>query len=123
MSFLRGANPDFSANEILYQLRETKAAVMIAHPDCFSAATTAAREYGLPPERVVLFNADRSYKHQYLTVDDIVQHGRENALAFQERKLNPGEAKTKLAFLSFSSGTTGRPKVGSLGESTIMSIT
>ena len=30
---------------------------------------------------------------------------------FVERHLKPGEGKTKLAFLSFSSGTTGNPKV------------
>jgi len=30
--------------------------------------------------------------------------------SFVERHLNPGEAKTKIAFLCFSSGTTGRPK-------------
>lgn len=31
-------------------------------------------------------------------------------MAYTERALRPGEGKTKLAFLSFSSGTTGKPK-------------
>ena len=44
------------------------------------------------------------------TISDLVKEGLSQYPSFKERKLNPGEAKTKLAFLSFSSGTTGKPK-------------
>ena len=46
-----------------------------------------------------------------MSVDDLVKLGSESERVFEERKLLPGEAKTKLAFLNFSSGTTGKPKV------------
>ena len=46
-----------------------------------------------------------------VTVEDLIEEGLVQRQAFSERKLAPGEGKKKLAFLSFSSGTTGRPKV------------
>jgi acyl-coenzyme A synthetase/AMP-(fatty) acid ligase len=46
-----------------------------------------------------------------MMVDDLIQNGLRSESNFVERKLQKGEAKTKVAFLSFSSGTTGKPKV------------
>lgn len=50
-----------------------------------------------------------------MTVQHLIERGigelNANGPAFVERRLAKGEAKTKVAFLSFSSGTTGRPKV------------
>lgn len=43
---------------------------------------------------------------------DLVEEGVGRKKCYTERRLAPGEARTKIAFLSFSSGTTGRPKVG-----------
>jgi acyl-CoA synthetase (AMP-forming)/AMP-acid ligase II len=46
------------------------------------------------------------------TVQTLIEDGlRLGQPQFVERKLEKGEAKTKVAFLSFSSGTTGKPKV------------
>lgn len=45
---------------------------------------------------------------------DLVEEGLARPTSFVERTLAPGEAKTKLAFLSCSSGTTGKPKVRTL---------
>lgn len=50
-----------------------------------------------------------------VTVQSLIERGlgdlNANGPHFVERKLGKDEAKTKLAFLSFSSGTTGKPKV------------
>jgi 4-coumarate--CoA ligase len=46
------------------------------------------------------------------TVETLVTQGLASPPRFTERKLRSGEGKTKVAFLSFSSGTTGKPKVG-----------
>jgi long-subunit acyl-CoA synthetase (AMP-forming) len=108
---ISGANPDFSTNELLYQLQATKATVLIAHPDNIDIATVAAQQYGLSSERLLVFDTQNSPKTHKVSVEDMIELGRTHAPSFQERKLKPGEGKTKLAFLSFSSGTTGRPKV------------
>ncbi|TFK39014.1 phenylacetyl-CoA ligase [Crucibulum laeve] len=109
---ISGANPDFSSNELLYQLRETEASIIIVHPDALATALSAALEAGVSSERVVLFNAKESVPSNttHETVNDLIELGLRSELAFVERRLRPGEAKTKLAFLSFSSGTTGKPK-------------
>jgi acyl-coenzyme A synthetase/AMP-(fatty) acid ligase len=42
---------------------------------------------------------------------DLIEHGLNQEAKFAECRLEPGEAKTKVAFRLFSSGTTGKPKV------------
>jgi 4-coumarate--CoA ligase len=85
-----------------------KAAVIIAHSSSLHTALGAARVAGIPSDRVITF--DESGQP---TVDSIIQLGLRNKPAFVERRLKKGEAKTKVALLSFSSGTTGKPKVRS----------
>ncbi|KAF8904128.1 phenylacetyl-CoA ligase, partial [Gymnopilus junonius] len=110
---ISGANPDFTSSELLYQLQTTKASVMIVHPDSLATALDTARKAGLAEDRIVLFDTNNittdMYK-KYETVGNLFEFGLRNKTSFTERTLAPGEGKTKLAFLSFSSGTTGRPK-------------
>jgi 4-coumarate--CoA ligase len=103
-----GANPTYNVEELLYQIRVVKAAVIIAHSSSLHTALGAARVAGIPSDRVITF--DESGQP---TVDSIIQLGLRNKPAFVERRLKKGEAKTKVALLSFSSGTTGKPKVRS----------
>lgn len=50
-----------------------------------------------------------------VTVQELINRGsgelNVDGPKFFERKLSKGEAKDKIAFFSFSSGTTGKPKV------------
>jgi len=108
---ISGANPDFSANELLYQLQATKSALLIAGPDGLAVAEAAAQQYGLSSDRILVFNAASSFQTEKVSIEEMIKLGRTHAPSFTERRLKPGEGKTKVAFLSFSSGTTGRPKV------------
>ena len=47
---------------------------------------------------------------QHPTVSALVTAGLAKHTVFAERTLQPGEARTKIALLCFSSGTTGTPK-------------
>ena len=89
--------------------------MIIAHPESLKIAFEVAEMAGLTQDRVVLFNVGSSMstysKSKRDTIDDLVEYGLNMKTSFSEKRLNPGEAKTKLAFLSFSSGTTGQPKV------------
>lgn len=110
----RGANPDFSSDELLYQLKETKASVLIVHPDALTTALAAARAADIPPDRIIVFDPTPpvQYRGNHCTVGELINQGLARPEpSYVERTLRPGEAKTKLAFLSFSSGTTGKPKV------------
>ena len=90
--------------------------MLISHAGSLPVALAAARAAGLPRERIVTFDtpgasgaeqADASV----VSFAALVAEGLARPTAYAERRLAPGEGKTKLAFLSFSSGTTGRPKV------------
>lgn len=82
------------------------------HPDSLDIALSAARAAGVPSESVVLFDGSSPVPANRLTVGDLITRGLSSSDDnFVEKRLGPGEGKTKLAFLSFSSGTTGRPKV------------
>ncbi|KAF7365396.1 Phenylacetyl-CoA ligase [Mycena venus] len=103
------ANPDFGRKELEYQLKATKATLIIIHPDALETATSAAQTLGLSLDRILVFDVQGASTGKFVTVDHLVKRGLQ-LKAFSERKLGPGEGKTKLAFLSFSSGTTGTPK-------------
>ncbi|KAI9462217.1 hypothetical protein HD554DRAFT_2206554 [Boletus coccyginus] len=89
-----GANPAYTPDELLHQIQATSAVLVITHPVCLRTAVSAARQAGVPDTRVVA----------------LIQEGLRMDRCFVERKLKPGEARSKIALLNFSSGTTGKPK-------------
>ncbi|KAF9523890.1 amp dependent CoA ligase [Crepidotus variabilis] len=113
-----GANPDFTANEIEYQIREIKAVAVFADPDCLPAALAAARKAGLSPDRVLLFDVPEKITEEmykaYDSVSRLLEYGLGQKPQYTPRRLAPGESKTKLALYSFSSGTMGRPKASAV---------
>ncbi len=46
-----------------------------------------------------------------LTVDDLISVGSHSTVNLKKKQFHPGEARRRIAFLCFSSGTTGNPKV------------
>ena len=114
----RCANPSYTADELVYQLRTTNALIIITHPTALDTALESARQCGIPADHIVTMekvsspSQSESYKAiRYPSVPELIDEGLLMPQSFQERRLSPGEGKTKIAFLSFSSGTTGRPKV------------
>ena len=115
MRFLHsGANPAYTSEELAYQLSVTKATVLIVHPDALEGAVAAARQVGIPFDRVIPLDAIHGQRSSTVAPDlhQLIAYGLAHPPHFVERRLRPGEGKTKVAFLSFSSGTTGKPKVG-----------
>ncbi|KAI8989131.1 acetyl-CoA synthetase-like protein [Trametes punicea] len=102
------ANPAYTEDELVYQIRTVKATALFVHPDSLQVGLAAARTTGIPDDRVVVF--DRVPGDSHRTVDDLVRDGLAQPRTWVEPRLKPGEGKTKLALLFFSSGTTGRPK-------------
>ncbi|KAJ8080399.1 hypothetical protein PM082_017232 [Marasmius tenuissimus] len=106
-AIVSGANPDYVRNELVYQLQASKASLIFAHPEARETALQAAKDAGISSERVILFNVPGSSPTELKTVNDLVQQGSRQPISFKEPQI---DARTKLAFLSFSSGTTGKPK-------------
>jgi 4-coumarate--CoA ligase len=116
-----------------YQLRETKAKFIITHSASLDTALKASSCSSIPVGRIAIIQPPTHEHHpssshyrahpeealatarqNVVTVQSLIERGlgdlNDNGPQFIERRLQKGEAKTKLAFLSFSSGTTGRPK-------------
>jgi 4-coumarate--CoA ligase len=94
----------------------TKATVLIVHPDALEGALVAAEQVGIPLDRVVPLDTISGPRSSTVAPDlhRLIAYGLAYPPNFVERRLRPGEGKTKVAFLSFSSGTTGKPKVGAI---------
>lgn len=106
----RTANPAYTADELQYQLDLTKAKVIFAHTGSIANAEQAARDCHIPPSHIAHMDSPAGHNTPYPTIEHLVSEGLKKHPLFEERRLKPGEGKTKVALMSFSSGTTGRPK-------------
>lgn len=98
------ANPAYTADELAFQLRGTKARVVVTHLSCLATALEAAKKVGIPDDHVVLLgerHPEGKFKH-FTSVRNI-----SGATRYAKTRIDPGK---DLAFLVFSSGTTGVPK-------------
>lgn len=89
----------------MHQLKASKAKIIICHEGNLSIALTAAEKVGLPKSNVFLFGD---------AAIDGVQPFETSLLAGEQpillKPLTYDEAKDKVAYLCFSSGTTGKSK-------------
>ena len=109
---VRCANPAYTADELVYQITTAKVRILAVHPDSLPTALDASRKAGLAADHIFLLDELKdSNPIPFPTISSLVKDGLSSPQYFKERKLAPGEGKSKIAFLSFSSGTTGKPKV------------
>ncbi|KAG6819775.1 hypothetical protein H0H93_008782 [Arthromyces matolae] len=111
------SNPQFNPGELLRQLKIAKISFIIAHSSNISAVLTAARP-DLPCERIILIDQVplRFSMPRIENVPNLIQEGIKKNLKVQERVFAPGEGRTKVALLSWSSGTTGKQKAVALSH-------
>jgi 4-coumarate--CoA ligase len=114
------ANPAYTADELLYQLELTRARVILTHSASLDTAKKAASDAGIPPSHIALIDSPTGYTGQHASLSTLVADGLNKLPTFEERKLAPGEGKTKIALLNFSSGTTGRPKAVAVPHYAVM---
>ncbi|KAJ3574028.1 hypothetical protein NP233_g2050 [Leucocoprinus birnbaumii] len=101
-------NPSYTTDELAHQIKLTKSALIIAHPACQKTVLAAAKATGVPDSRVI-FIRDGPHGHVW-TFDSLIAFGESSSGGLAERRFSNGEARDALAFLSLSSGTTGKPK-------------
>ncbi|QRW11517.1 AMP binding enzyme [Ceratobasidium sp. AG-Ba] len=115
-------NPGYTEDELVYQLEATKAKLLFVHPGNIKTALNAAKRVGLSKDRLVLLKEAKSTTNVsgFINIDDLVQEGLTSLANFKEKRLSPGENKSKIAFYSFSSGTTGKPKAVAIPHHSII---
>lgn len=82
----------------------SKARLVITFSGFLATALEASKAAGISNSSVIVLDGPG---HDRDSVSELIALGAKSPLSYKELKLKPGEAKTKIAFLSFSSGTTG----------------
>ena len=113
---LSPANPGYTAEELAFQLKDAGAKALVTQKPLLAIAQAAAKQAGIPEGRIILMGDEKdetsTFKH-FRSIRNLA-----STSFFRRTKSNP---KKDLAFLVYSSGTTGHPKGVMLTHENIIS--
>ena len=115
-----GASPAYGVEEMTYALKTADAKFLMTMPTSLEIAAAAAKNAGIPKERVFLLEGEME---GYTTMEQLLEIGKEYGESGQieQFRIPAGkENKDVCAFLSFSSGTTGLPKAVMIAHSNVI---
>ena len=112
------ANPDYKAHELAHQLKDCGAKALVTQRYLLSTVLEAAKAAGLPTSSVLVVGDEPDELWGVQCVTSILDF-RNTAQMYR----TPIEAKADLAFLVYSSGTTGLPKAVMLTHFNIVADT
>jgi len=97
------ANPNYTVDELTLQLKDSRAKAIATLPELLPIATKAAANVGIPEDHILIIGEKREpgFKHWKELVDQ------STTIKWRKGKV---DADKDLAFLVYSSGTTGYPK-------------
>lgn len=98
-----GMNPAYTAEEVQHQLTETDAICLFTCKVLLPVAQKACKNL---PVKIILLDGTAPGCENFF---EVLQSGQKAPL-LPVLKMNRGDNQKRLAFLSFSSGTTGKPK-------------
>lgn len=113
---LSPANPGYTADELAFQLKNSGAKGIATQASVLSVAKEAAKKIGLPEDRIILIGDERDPEARIKHFSSI--RNISGATRYRKQKVNPAK---DVAFLVYSSGTTGVPKGVMLSHRNIVS--
>ncbi|KAK4649251.1 uncharacterized protein QC761_117270 [Podospora bellae-mahoneyi] len=117
------ANVAYSAGELEHQLRSSGAKALFTCVPVLETALTAAKAVGIPDDKIFIMDAPvHSKKLPYKTVDDLIQLG-QSVPELEPLKWVKGQGERQVAFLCYSSGTSGLPKAVMISHKNVIANT
>lgn len=100
------ANPTYTAKELAFQMKDSGAKGIVTQLPMLPVVREAARAIGLPEDRIILLGDARDPSGKFKHFTEIKHTGILGALHSGPTRVDSKD----LAFLVYSSGTTGLPK-------------
>ncbi|KAF0476706.1 acetyl-CoA synthetase-like protein [Gigaspora margarita] len=97
-------DPKYVASELSYQLLDSGASTLIVHPDLLETAIAASKGINNPNFRIFLFGDNEIRGYKPFRSELIGEHEIEPIF------YTPEEANSTIAYICYSSGTTGKQK-------------
>lgn len=115
---LSPANPAYTVDEFAFQLKDSGAKAIVTQLPFIKNAQEAATKVGIPLDRVIVMGDQRDPEYNVKHFTSIRKTS--GSARYRRTKAKPDE---DLAFLVYSSGTTGHPKGVMLTHRNVISNT
>lgn len=117
------ASSAHSASELEHQLRSSGAKALFTCTPLLSTALKAASAVGIPKEHIFLLPLPETPSEEsFKTIEDLIEEGK-ILPPLELAAWTPGQGKRQVAYLCYSSGTSGLPKAVMISHYNVIACT